>query len=173
MFKILYLHITNHFRFDNLEIDFVKEKDIENGPYTSLIIGPNGTGKSQILVTILEIFNVLLSAQNEKRFKPRFKYYFDIKYTLNDREYLISYTKDNFILKIDNHNQKISEFSFPTKFIASSISLNDRFPFLTPTGRINNKRYEYLGVKTTSNASYISGHMKGILTGLRTVSKKG
>lgn len=44
MFKLLKLDLYKHPFLGNLSLDFVNENEQTSGPYTTLIIGPNGTG---------------------------------------------------------------------------------------------------------------------------------
>jgi predicted ATP-binding protein involved in virulence len=79
MFKLLKLEITNHAYFGDISLNFVDEEEEPFGPYTTLVIGPNGTGKSQILASIIEILNYLSA------FKVRDKLYHKFEYSVSAR----------------------------------------------------------------------------------------
>ena len=58
MFRLEYLKVIGHPQLGDLELHFTEENEMgENiSPYKSVIIGPNGTGKSYILRTIIDFF---------------------------------------------------------------------------------------------------------------------
>lgn len=91
MFRIIELQLKNHKIIGDLKLRFT---DVENSstqiakkfPFHSLIIGSNGTGKSYVLRTLIDIFrylNSLNSDENKSVKKPYFQFY--IKYLLDDK----------------------------------------------------------------------------------------
>ncbi len=172
MFKLISLKIKDHFRFKDLNIDFIKTKELQNGPYTSLIIGPNGTGKSHVLSIVIEIFNVLAASQKRTSLVQQFKYDFELTYYLNNSNYFVSYHQKVLNIQINNSPSNLSELLLPSKIIASSISLHDRYPTISTRSKIYNDKYEYLGIRSTTNAAYISNHSKSIINSLSVASQK-
>src|SRR5579872_1968510 len=110
------LEINGYKNLNGLIIDF-QDKDC-----ISVIIGNNGSGKSNIIEAISFIFAVLYK-QNVKKFKPTFVY--SIEYTISDKKIKINFdgsinvyyvnetklTKKDFYLK--------SEEYLPSQVIAS------------------------------------------------------
>ncbi len=58
-FKLLRLQLKGHPVFADFDINFYDQNDStpDKEPYTSLLIGPNGTGKSNLLKIIIQLFN--------------------------------------------------------------------------------------------------------------------
>lgn len=182
MFKLLYLKLGSHPQLQSVEIDFVDESEVNNlgKPYTSIIIGANGTGKSLILRTIVEIFRQFGPAEENVNMAARLPYSFHIRYILDgeifeivsrgwasvDRKGLkrsyIAFKNRPFDLpfydpksklkmeKLPEYEIKFSELKFPEKLLASAIFINDRFPFHTSNEM---DFYQYLGVRRTPSAT--------------------
>ena len=77
-FKLLKLDISKHAYFGDISLNFVNEEEEHNGLYTTLIIGPNGTGKSQILAAIIEILNYLSAFKIREKLYHKFEYSYDL-----------------------------------------------------------------------------------------------
>lgn len=150
------------------ENNLKNEFDSYQQPFSTLIIGQNGTGKSRLLATIANIFieidsikQIELAEKSEK--KERVYLYsggFDITYSI--------YGNQNRITNIDsdkeiNHKTKfhkeqikyykngkpvsVKEIDFPKKTIASSIMLTDRFRLF----KDEREDYKYLGIRNSSS----------------------
>lgn len=166
MFRILYISIRGHYRFSDFEINLASNDELSKEPFTSLIIGPNGTGKSHLLNIVVEILNVLSASKDRGSLVQGFKFDFVFKYLINGKFYVITYNNRILTILSNNEPTHISEIDLPNKIIASSISLNDRYPMLSLRNKVFNERYEYLGVRSTTNAAYISNHYKNIINSL-------
>lgn len=177
MFRLEYLKVRSHPQLGDLELFISEKNEITNTikPYTSVIIGPNGTGKSYILRTISEIFRQFQAySQSEKR-ELNLPYYFHIRYTYNRNVYEIissssitntkgkeySYYMNRPIeSEIDkgkfgvpkNLKYKISfhEVEFPEKCIVNSVIPTDRFVQKVSTPE---DFYQYLGARSTSSTA--------------------
>jgi predicted ATPase len=130
--KITFFKKNSNFNFNNLPI--------------SIIIGANGTGKSYILRSIVDIFRQLetqLSSDTiEKKKKSDFDY-FEIEFINNGKNNEISY-KDN----VYNGANDLS--CLPTRFLASSLMINDKFPY-QDNSKVKDTKYRYLGIRSSSN----------------------
>lgn len=176
MFKLLYLRVAGHPQLGKVELNFVDSKEISASlqPYTTVIIGANGTGKSYILRTVAEIFKQLknCNASDEKDINLPFS--FHVRYLIHGKTYeivtrnMITFSKGNsrrnylffkdrpwnLNFKDDNslfekqtgYEISRNELEFPGKLIVSSIMLNDRFTFAENTP---DDFYQYLGVRRT------------------------
>lgn len=139
-------HCNIHFFSDEL-----KEKN--NEPITSLIIGANGSGKSFILKILAEIFNAIESTN----FLGQMKYsHYELVYIINGQLIQLQIlNRQIFIHKNGVLIEKYDKSIFPTKALAVSFMLNDKFPF-KQSNFLEDSIYEYLGVRMTSNASWTS-----------------
>jgi len=161
-FRLVSLELLNHKLLENIKIDFFKKQDIINGPITTLIIGPNGTGKSEILRALIQIFRELEYEKNEKKFKSSYKYI--LNYLINGEHYEIS-KKEGYDKSIKKNGKEISisELILPSKILASTFILNDKFIFPKKTILKNQPHYEYLGLRTQSGAAGTKSYLKKLV----------
>ncbi len=177
MFRIEYLKLSGHPQLGNITLELSDPKELDNilKPYTSVIIGPNGTGKSFILRTIADILMSFNTFKTSGVRTINLPYNIHLRYFLDDnfydivsgftllngtkkvKEYIfyknsISTIKDKVFLNSDFDPYKIppQELNFPQHVIANSILQTDRFLFR------NSKPddfYQYLGARSTSSTS--------------------
>ena len=171
IFKLIKLKVKDHDVFkENIEFDFFQASDaVDTGkPYFTMVLGPNGTGKSNLLRLVIEIFKVAFGKSNNEEIKkyPTGKYsleyflnngYYTILNTLgwfdgNDKPEKINDFKNERGLRIFKDGTEIS-FDIniiPKSILAVSIMLNDKFPVFN-----NNdfSIYNYLGVKRDANTA--------------------
>lgn len=176
MFRIEYLKIKGHPQLGDIELFLSDIAEINNidKPYTSVIIGPNGTGKSLILRAISDIltqFNIFHTSGIRNLSLP---FHFHLRFQNNKDNFEILNYKDNFHKRIStkiyefyknrpfvefndenlqiNNKCKIefSEIVFPNKLIVSSILQTDRFLFKNSHP---DDFYQYLGSRSTSSSS--------------------
>jgi predicted ATPase len=166
MFKLLELKITNHSYFKKLDLNFVNNGEESNGPYVTLIIGPNGTGKSQILSAIIEIFNYLAANKIKDRVFHKFSFNYDITYLIDNQKVRVYNTEGKTKSFVNSEPIELNDLPIPMKFIASAINLTDRYPNLTKNNKLFNPNYQYLGVRSASNNAFISNHSKSIVDSL-------
>lgn len=179
MFRVEFLNIKSHPQLGTISLNFSDENEFKNKkPYSTLIIGPNGTGKSFILRSVADIFRQFKAyTVSDKR---EFSLPFDIhlRYKINDNTYEIvtknfeAITKRgirrNYLFlknrpldfKIKEKNvlmENVKEFEisykeleFPEKLLVNSIIPTDRF---TQQNSNRNDFYQYLGARSTSSTS--------------------
>lgn len=87
MFRLHYFETQNHPQLGSLGMDFAKEGQNKSElPFSSIIIGMNGTGKSFILKTIADLFyEVDQLIKTSKR--ARIPYYFHLRYSIDQETY--------------------------------------------------------------------------------------
>lgn len=192
IFKLIKLKVKEHDVFkEKIEFDFFQISDAvgTSKPYFTMVLGPNGTGKSNLLRLIIEIFKIAHEKSTHKEVTkyPKGKYL--LEYFLNDGYYTILNTLGNSFDKVDVDVENNSsdgkgirifkdgvDISFdlaaiPKSILAVSIMLNDKFPVFS-NGDFS--IYHYLGVKSSPNTagtrSYIT---KTIEMVFKAASKKG
>lgn len=163
MIRLLSIEIFKHQFFSPQKIDFVTDKEAENGPYVSLLIGPNGTGKSQVLELIIDIFNNLSASQEQERKVQNFKNDFELVYQFDKKVVRVRSIGNSESFWVDEIPCSFQEIPLPGKILASAINLTDRFPNLTNRRKVYNKRYEYLGIRSASNNAFINTHVKNLI----------
>ena len=162
-FKLLNLDIRNNKYIGNQRFQFVSDKETSEGPYSTIIIGPNGTGKSYILRTILDVFREAYNYK-EKGKRQQFvsgeyslTYSYDgsvyqfgnIKYLENAEMLDKESRKTTFECKKDNEFISEKELQLPEAYIANSIMLTDKFPIV----KDDFEPYTYLGVRRENSSS--------------------
>lgn len=181
MIRIEYLKLSNHPQLGSIELLLSDIKEINNllKPYTSVIIGPNGTGKSFILREIAEIFRQFVELKNTERKNVSFSYDIHLRYKFHHNTYEIvsrkgftsaikkEQRKDYVFFKnrplnveffdskslsffITNFEVLFEELEFPNRLIVNSILQTDRFVF---KNNKPNSFYQYLGARSTNSTS--------------------
>lgn len=179
MFRLEYLKLIGHPQLGNVELSLSEITEVNNidKPYTSVIIGPNGTGKSFILRTISDILTQFHEYSITGRRSLNLPFQFHIRYKVNEdfydiltrslillekgkkrREYIYCKNRPAGVdFKADTLSEiktgfeiPVEELEFPKTLIVSSVMLNDRFLFK----KSNSKDfYQYLGTRSTNSTS--------------------
>lgn len=181
MFRIEFLKLKDHPQLGSIELNFSEPSEYKKGgkPYTSVIIGANGTGKSFILRTVAEIFRQFKAYSDSGSEKKEFTLPFDIhlryRFYHNTyeivtkrmkpidrnglrREYLFfknrpieKYFKGETIFEKQTGFEVLhQELEYPEKLLVNSIIPTDRFV------QKNSSRgdfYQYLGARSTSSTT--------------------
>ncbi|HDT3136896.1 TPA: ATP-binding protein [Enterobacter asburiae] len=120
------IKFKDHYIFNNSEININLSKTNNSNNHLTVIIGENGTGKSELLKEIVELFRSKKSGSRGSQQKS---------------------------LHVDLKPARVK--SWPKKLIASSFSLNDKFPFVNKDNKNEDKGfYKYLGIRTASNNAF-------------------
>lgn len=189
MFRVEYLKLENHPQLGNIELflsDLLEINNIDK-PYTSVIIGPNGTGKSYILRSISDIFVFLKHFHDTGPKKYYISYSFHIRYFLNGNYYDImtsfilldkkierikSYLMCKNLLIDDktkhpldynllkNYSIGYDEIELPNFVIVNSVMLNDRFIFKNSS---KGDFYQYLGLRSTSSTASTRSSLRNLV----------
>lgn len=172
LFRLKSLRIRDHNIFKkSIEFNFSQESDSFSldAPYFSVIIGPNGTGKSNILKILIEIFRMAYEKKNNLEISnyPTGKYF--LEYFLNEYTYSISNTlgwpnaeekpsdiidkKDEKGIRFFKSGNEISpkNLEIPASIVALSIMLTDKFLVLKDSSGF--PIYNYLGIRRDSNTA--------------------
>ncbi|MBW4361055.1 AAA family ATPase [Flavobacterium taihuense] len=186
-FKLIRLELYNNSlvcKNSSIIYDFIDDKDDQDKIYSTVIIGSNGTGKSNLFRIIILLFKDIY---DNKELNPR-SYGVDGKYKL---EYSIDeniYTYSNFVdigeVKFKNTSQiyrnseliPFEEAELPSFIVANSIMLTDKYPFIRDSDTF--PFYKYLGVRNIAQAastrSYVRKTVEFIVTQINSdVFKKG
>lgn len=154
MLRILSYTIFDHPVIGDVEFDLCNKDENETYNYYSIIIGPNGTGKSYLLSTLINSFNEIKQLISNKKYNAKTK--FSIEYQINGINYYVSTKESPITVKINNIGDKnIDDIVLPTKWLASSVTINDKFPILTDNSINKTPEYKYLGIRSASNNAFI------------------
>lgn len=179
MFRLEFLYLKGHPKLGNLNLNLSELYANEEGekPYTSVIIGPNGTGKSFILRTLSDIFRQFKAYSNSEKKDFSMPYSIHLRYRINEnifeivtrrlhligkkgpqREYLFFKNRP---IDLEFKDKTISELKtgfeithreleFPQRLLVNSIIPTDRFEFYKSN---QGDFYQYLGARSTNSTS--------------------
>jgi predicted ATPase len=166
MFKLFEIEFINHPFFDSAKIEFTDKEEGWAPNYTTLIIGPNGTGKSKILLAIIAIFNSLESQAKNPSKKYSFGFNFKLKFGNKGTIYNIDYSNSNLLINGEDYRNLINSVNLPSKLLISAFSFNDKYPLREQRGKVSNENYHYLGLKSTNNAIFLGTPTKNAISNL-------
>ena len=170
-FRIISLSLTKHPILGTNEFRFYDGDDNDkNSPYFTIIIGPNGTGKSEILKCLLLVWRDFYQyfLDEEEQYKP-LQFFYTLEYNLNGKNFKYSNgLKNQFIAltktgkshlrgRLFDSNSKEITISdknyysyYPLQIVAQSIMMTDKF-FVTRNEKekIRFSPYHYLGIRST------------------------
>tara|TARA_Y100000588_G_scaffold264206_1_gene278958 strand:- start:1867 stop:3285 length:1419 start_codon:yes stop_codon:yes gene_type:complete len=144
------LRLNKHSIFGDIEVNLSSESSSSN--YRTIILGPNGTGKSSFLGGIADILSIEFSKDKKKSLKS-YKEDYDLEIVIDSEKYNIKPDFEKVDLNID-------------KVIAVTSTMQDRFPFIAKNSVRRSDKYVYLGMKTTSNNMFFSNLKENILLSL-------
>jgi len=127
--------------------------------HKTLILGENGTGKTRLLT---ELISVIRSGHHKSDSSKRVKSKFSLNYI----------NKDSNLIFRNASSDSTSEVDIDNKIIAISTSHNDKLPF-SDDGKFYDEKYQYCGIRETSNASWTSSLMRKAIDNLLSCIKMG
>lgn len=171
MFQLINITLHKHPIIGYTSLVFNNENAIGyTGVNTTVVIGPNGIGKSYLLkaiVDVLRLVDILVNRREEVKL-PELNYRFGITYMLDGDQYEVSNILQGmnpigrnvlrqYQFKKNGLSVHLKEVRLPKKVIASSMTIADKFP--TPSVGL----YAYRGVRSEKTPS---------TTGTRTIVRK-
>lgn len=106
--RLLLLHIKTQFKnLKNLRLDFADKKGI------TLLIGNNGSGKSNIL----EAFSSIFAGLYDIKYNPPFEY--EIKYIINNQEVVINFDGRAYEVKVNGSTETLGKRYLPSQVVCS------------------------------------------------------
>ena len=139
------------------------EESCENN-HISVIIGPNGCGKSILLRDIVNIVREI--NELKKGSHRRISYEYSVT-SINDHKLQqISIGKKSETIKNINEEIEIplEDYELPSRIVAISTIVTDKFPF-----EKNNNFYKYAGIRTSSQSTGTRTSIKDIVNSLANV----
>jgi len=129
------IEIDNHQIFGSVKFELARRNNNVDENYFSLIIGENGTGKSELLKTISNAINYRIVNKNYKT---------DL---LNPESVVINFRDE----------------TVPDYLLVSALSLNDKFPNISRRSKLYHPNYRYLGIRSTTNNAFIGKYKRDFL----------
>ena len=174
MFRLITLNINDWNYIGHIpegKMVFIPSKEIKltELPYTSVLIGPNGTGKSTLLSYIAKIFEDFKYVKdNGKRNPKALSFPYSISYQIGKKKYQITHTNDGLDVAAFKEDKRVLKWNYsfaindkPIKTEWSEIELPEQVIAVSylPMDRFRQKRnlpndfYQYLGLRHRSNAA--------------------
>jgi predicted ATPase len=165
MFKLIEIEFINHPFFKSIVVKFVDDGEELAENYATLIIGPNGTGKSKILLAAISIFNSLELLFKGTNKKYSFSFRYKLKFISNNRVNTVDFSAGELLINGSNYSS-IGHFDLPSKVLVSAFSFNDKYPLREQRGKVINENYHYLGLKSTNNNIFLGNPTKSAISNL-------
>lgn len=190
-FKLLSLDLRGNSLMgkSNLHYSFVDENDKQDIIYTTVIIGANGTGKSNLFRIIIELLKELNDLSRGKNRSYNVDGLFNLKFSLNGDIYEytnIMYFNGNFKAdgqpELDKQNPNKANRAYlnvngkyepdfknaylPLSIVANSIMLTDKFPFFRKEKNEKGEQveafpsYKYLGVRNIPQSASTRAYVR-------------
>ena len=156
-------------RNKKFELSNPEERSTDN--YFTIVIGPNGTGKSFLMKELIESFNEISLLKSNETYKSKKR--FDLIYLLDDISYSISIFDKNTIYIKNGQLVSVNEIQLPYKWIASSVTINDKFPILNYIRKKQINSYHYLGIRSATNNAFIGRITTNTVLSFLTSLRKG
>ena len=154
-FKINFLVFDKENKKKNLYFKNI----IDNNISFSLLIGPNGTGKSLLLSKIIDIFRDIKDKKDAKSSSRNVPRYYSISYTLDNISYQVKKNGSEYC-----YNNTLENIKLPDTILALSFLVEDKFTYQSDEHNDNSDMYKYLGIRSTANASFRGSVNKKIHT---------
>jgi predicted ATPase len=144
--------IIHNINFESLkeESDLLTSKELLNSTSNikfSLIIGPNGTGKSFFLSRLIDVFRDIESKKTNSKLRSELKFY-KIIYSYKNKTFNIQKNGASY-----SSNYPFEDIELPDTLMALSFLTDDKFIYQNQTD--NDKSfYKYLGIRSNSNAVF-------------------
>ena len=184
--KKFLLHRVEYSYFDNEKITIMfNDGDFINNissPFVSVIIGPNGTGKSTVLGNIQRIILDAFNYSNSKKSlnNDKLEYYkivYQIGIDIFEIEQIQEKGRSNRAVLVDKLFYKngnditYHELQIPNKMLAIAFSIDDKFTFDQKLVT-DNKRYNYLGIKSSDKIARVGEISKTLVYNILNSSQK-
>ncbi|MCR5888349.1 ATP-binding protein [Hymenobacter sp. J193] len=173
-FRLEYILFKDSEEFERQFYNFSLEENIHSKQaYTTIIIGSNGTGKSRLLRSIVDIFNDLNNIKYNSNLHTKLiaTFAYEVQYHIGNNKYLINFDTYKHEVLMNDEFYDISKIELPDSCIAAAYTLHEKF-IMNNDGPSRMNRYSekykpdfynYLGIKTQNNYAFSSANINKAL----------
>lgn len=129
MFRLHSFKLGGHPQLGSLEMKFAPLESDSKAPFSSVVIGMNGTGKSFLLSTLANLFNQIYQIQQSEQKRERISYTFHIKYSIGSSSYDIVSSKMLRHLHKDIDRKDVLDIYYFKNLSGDEKLFNDKLPF--------------------------------------------
>ncbi|PFJ08890.1 AAA family ATPase [Bacillus thuringiensis] len=172
-FRILKLKYRLDEEAEEVVVDFMNKNQFSSyeKPFISLLIGPNGTGKSTIISIIQQIITDMYRLSESRQTSLPNHIDYTLVYKIGEHTYSIIKDKNGRKYAVNNKEISFGGLILPKKTIACAYSITDRFSY-NKTKSDYQQRYEYLGVKSYSKKNIFNETSINLVENILTSSLK-
>ncbi|MED4012947.1 AAA family ATPase [Priestia aryabhattai] len=134
--------------------NYLGEKIKPTDFYTSVLIGPNGTGKSMVISMVQKIFTDVYRLTVSKKPELPKELDYDLEYILGKDTYQIKQENNEISFYRNSHTIPLKKMPLPERVISCSFTIQDRFSILNENEQ-DIHQYEYFGIKKYIKGSQI------------------
>lgn len=175
--EIKYIRLKSLYFKEDLEIgpinfgDYEKLQALNSNFYTSLLIGPNGTGKSYLISIVQKILTDMHRLRVSKMPELSQKITYELEYVINKNiTYKIEQKEGKMSFYKNNLPISLKEVILPQKIISYAYTFQDRFSIISEDII---PEYEYFGIKKYFNNNGITNEADLVATNIMLAALEG
>jgi predicted ATPase len=166
-FRIISLKYDNETLYDRIKFGNFNESTPQINKkyfYTTLLIGPNGTGKSMILSIVQKVFTDMYRLNLSKIPEIDENLDYELTYSIAGERFKIEQKNKTISFYKSGEKVSIKKLILPEKVITCAFTLQDRFSVFDGADLVS--KYNYLGLKSFSGIKSIQEYYQAVTSNI-------